>query len=152
MGETGKLLVLTAFASLAFGCTTNEEPTAAKTARLIFSSHDPHGRFPNTTITKVGTIDAEKRRYDIYELNFVNPVSRHGQQRVAIIQNSKFIGSYQTNGAKIQIVKGGLSFYDQWEYPAGKINESKDFLPVTDEKFPRETLINGEVVPLEPNI
>jgi hypothetical protein len=152
MGERSKLLALATFASLAFGCATSEEPTAATTARQIFSSHDPHGRFPNTKITKVGTIDAEKQSYEIYELNFVNPVSRHGQQRVAIIQNSKFVGSYQTNGAKIQIVKGGLSFHDQWEYPAGKTNESKDFLPVTDGKLPKETLINGEVVPLEQNI
>ncbi len=34
--------------------------------------------------------------YAIYYLNFTNPVSRHGQQRIAIIKNgSGFMGSYQ---------------------------------------------------------
>jgi hypothetical protein len=152
MEKFSELLALAIMSLLVFACTTGDEPVASLSAGQIFSSHDPEGRFSNTIMSKVGTIVSERRRYEIYELKFVNPVSRHGQQRVAIIQNSNFIGSYQTNGAKIIIEKGGLGFHDQWEYPAGRINKSEDFLPVTDGKFPKETLINGYVVPLEPNI
>ncbi len=38
----------------------------------------------------------EASTYVIYYLEFVNPVSRHGQQRIAIIKNgNSFAGAYQ---------------------------------------------------------
>ena len=51
---------------------------------------------PNTSIARVGRIHVGKIVFAIYYLNFVNPVSRHGQQRVAVIRNGKvFAGSTQ---------------------------------------------------------
>jgi len=64
--------------------------------RAVFAEHDPQGRIPNTTIRPLGTIRVRTSVYEVYYLNFTNPVSLHGQQRIAIIKNgSKFAGSYQ---------------------------------------------------------
>ena len=64
--------------------------------RSVFAAHDPYGRLPNTAIRKLGTVRVNGSAYAIYYLEFVNPVSRHGQQRIAIIKDStSFAGSYQ---------------------------------------------------------
>jgi hypothetical protein len=64
--------------------------------RAIFAKHDPQGRLPNTTTRPLGTIRVRNSVYEVYYLNFTNPVSLHGQQRIAIIKNGgKFMGSYQ---------------------------------------------------------
>jgi hypothetical protein len=62
----------------------------------VFAKHDPQGRLPNTTIRRLGTIRIRNSVYRIYYLDFANPVSLHGQQRIAVIKNgSTFMGSYQ---------------------------------------------------------
>ncbi len=64
--------------------------------RAVFAKHDPQGRLPNTTIRPLGTIRVRNSVYEVYYLDFTNPVSLHGQQRIAIVKNgSKFVGSYQ---------------------------------------------------------
>ncbi len=74
-------------------------PLAASTAvdpRSVFAAHDPQGRLPTTAIRKLGTVTVNAATYDIYYLEFVNPVSRHGQQRIAFIKNgTSFAGAYQ---------------------------------------------------------
>ncbi len=69
--------------------------TRPASPRSVFAKHDPQGRLPNTTIRRLGTIRVLNSAYGIYYLVFANPVSLHGQQRIAIIKNgSKFMGSY----------------------------------------------------------
>jgi len=64
--------------------------------KAVFAQHDPIGRLPNTTIRPIGTIRVRNSVYEVYYLDFTNPVSLHGQQRIAIIKNhSKFMGAYQ---------------------------------------------------------
>ena len=68
----------------------------ADLARTVFASHDPNGRLPNTKIEWRGTVRVEGSQFAIYYLEFINPVSRHGQQRIAVIRNAKeFMGAYQ---------------------------------------------------------
>jgi hypothetical protein len=65
-------------------------------ARTVFRAHDPNGRLPHTKIERRGTVRTYGSEYAIYYLNFTNPLSHHGQQRIAIIKNGrKFMGAYQ---------------------------------------------------------
>lgn len=87
---------------------------AAPNPRAVFAAHDPEGRLPNTQIRKLGSLHVHQSTYSIYYLNFVNPVSLHGQQRVAIIKNgSQFVGAYQCTlgpqDAKLKIGKDRLT-------------------------------------------
>jgi hypothetical protein len=62
--------------------------------RAVFAKHDPIGRLPHTKIEKLGTVRVRKSMFDIYYLDFTNPVSLHGMQRIAVIKNGKdFMGS-----------------------------------------------------------
>ena len=64
--------------------------------RAVLAKHDPEKRLPNTSIERLGTIRVSNAGYAIYYLNFANPVSHHGQQRIAVIKNGiKFMGSHQ---------------------------------------------------------
>jgi hypothetical protein len=64
--------------------------------KAVLAKHDPQGRLPNTTIRPLGTIRVRNSVYEVYYLDFTNPVSLHGQQRIAIVKNgSEFMGSYQ---------------------------------------------------------
>jgi hypothetical protein len=64
--------------------------------RTVFAKHDPQGRLPNTNIQKLGTVRVKSTIYSIYYLDFSNPVSPHGQQRIAIIKNgTEFSGAYE---------------------------------------------------------
>ena len=66
------------------------------TPRILFATHDPERRLPHTGIRKLGTVRVRSASYAIYFLSFVNPVTRHGQQRLAIIRNgTEFAGAYQ---------------------------------------------------------
>jgi hypothetical protein len=68
----------------------------ADPVHAVFSAHDPEGRLPNTDIERRGTVRAFGSEYAIYYLTFINPVSHHGQQRIAIIKNAReFMGAYQ---------------------------------------------------------
>lgn len=80
----------------------------------LFAEHDPYGRLPNTKILKLGELIVSPNVYAIYYLTFVNPVSRHGQHRIAIIRNStEFMGAYQCwleeGGAELTIGEDRLS-------------------------------------------
>lgn len=74
-------------------------PLAASSAgnpRSVFAAHDPQGRLPNTAVRKLGTVRLKATTYAIYYLEFMNPLSHHGQQRIAIIKNgTRFAGAYQ---------------------------------------------------------
>jgi CxxC motif-containing protein (DUF1111 family) len=68
----------------------------AQSPREVFALHDPQHRMPNTSISRVGQVHVGDVVFAVYFLNFVNPVSRHGQQRVAVIKNGKMLaGSVQ---------------------------------------------------------
>ena len=72
--------------------------------RAVFARHDPDGRLPNTRIKFAGSIRIGRDHFRVYDLNFTNPISRHGMQRVAIILNGRrFLGSYQTDGQTISV-------------------------------------------------
>ena len=63
--------------------------------RTVFARHDPQGRLPNTKIRKLGVVRVKAATYDIYYLDFSNPVSLHGLQQIAIIRNgNQFAGAY----------------------------------------------------------
>lgn len=63
--------------------------------RTGFARHDPQGRLPNTKIEKLGVVRVKAVKYDIYYLNFTNPISLHGLQEIAIIRNgNQFAGAY----------------------------------------------------------
>lgn len=82
------------FAVFLFGAPVAVSP--ADNAVSVFAANDPNGRLPNTAIRKLGTVRVKASTYAIYYLEFVNPVSRHGQQRIAIIKNgTSFSGAYQ---------------------------------------------------------
>lgn len=71
-------------------------PVYATNPRAVFAQHDPDGRLPNTHISKLGVIHVGEVRYDIYYLDFENPVSLHGQQRIAMIRNrDRFAGAFE---------------------------------------------------------
>lgn len=86
--------IVLSFAAFFFGM-----PVGASTAdnpKSVFAAHDPEHRLPNTAIRMLGTVRVNASRYAIYYLEFVNPVSRHGQQRIAIVKNGAiFAGAYQ---------------------------------------------------------
>jgi hypothetical protein len=83
-----------AFTALMLGKTVAASPAA--NPRSVFATHDPYGRLPNTAIRKLGAVRVKESTYVIYYLEFVNPASHHGQQRIAIIKNGKiFAGAYQ---------------------------------------------------------
>jgi hypothetical protein len=64
--------------------------------QAILAKHDPDRRLPNTTIEHRGSIKIGGATFDIYYLEFVNPESLHGQQRIAVVRNHKdFMGAYQ---------------------------------------------------------
>lgn len=64
--------------------------------RAVLAKHDPDGRIANTKIEWRGELRVGRSKYTIYYLTFVNPISRHGQQRIAIVRNGReFMGSYQ---------------------------------------------------------
>lgn len=70
-------------------------PVGAADPRAVFARHDPYGRLPNTKIRKLGVIRVKAVTYDIYYLDFSNPVSLHGLQQIAIIKNEdQFAGAY----------------------------------------------------------
>jgi len=72
------------------------EQVVSTNPRAVFARHDPGGRLPNTDIRELGMIRIHGTIYSIFYLNFVNPVSRHGQQRIAIIKNgTEFAGAYE---------------------------------------------------------
>jgi hypothetical protein len=76
------------------GGAANTSPSVQ--ARAALAAHDPYGRLPNTRIELRGTIRARRLEFSIYYLDFSNPLSLHGQQRIAIIKNDReFMGSYQ---------------------------------------------------------
>ena len=82
----------------------------------VFSAHDPEGRLPNTQIRELGAVHVKGATYSIYYLTFVNPISRHGQHRIAIIRNgSEFAGAYQCwleqGGARLVIGEDRLTVY-----------------------------------------
>ncbi|MBS0477510.1 MAG: hypothetical protein JSR28_20460 [Proteobacteria bacterium] len=83
-------------AFVAFMLGTTMAASSVPSPRSVFADHDPYGRLPNTAIRKLGTVRGKASAYVIYYLEFVNPVSRHGQQRLAIIKNGKsFAGAFQ---------------------------------------------------------
>ena len=70
--------------------------TSAADPKAIFARHDPQNRLPNTTIKQLGTVRVGDVIYSIYYLDFSNPVSLHGQQRIAVIRNgTQFAGAYE---------------------------------------------------------
>jgi len=73
-------------------------PLSATTSapRAVFAAHDAEGRLPHTSIRKLGAVRVRSASYSIYYLTFVNPISHHGQQRIAVIKNGiHFAGAYQ---------------------------------------------------------
>jgi hypothetical protein len=82
-------LSLAIFAPLVVSATT-------PSIRAILSQHDPEGRLPHTIVEQRGTIRVGRAKFTILYLNFTNPISHHGQQRIAIIRNNReFAGAYQ---------------------------------------------------------
>lgn len=67
----------------------------ANSPRDVFSHHDPNGRLPNTRIQSLGQMTVQGSRFTAFYLTFVNPVSHHGQHRIAVIRNdTEFVGSF----------------------------------------------------------
>lgn len=86
--------LLLSFAAFLLGMPV--QASSAGDPRSVFAAHDPEGRLPNTAIRKLGTVRVKAATYVIYYLEFVNPLSRHGQQRIAIVKNgTSFAGAYQ---------------------------------------------------------
>ena len=94
------------------------QPVSARTlepsgVRAIFARHDPDGRLANTRIRFAGSTRIGRNLYRVYDLNFTNPISHHGMQRVAVVLNGRtFLGSYQTDGQTIS-VRGRRIFSSQ---------------------------------------
>jgi len=104
---------------LFFAMTLSGAPAAATSvddARSVFAAHDADGRLPNTVIRKLGTVRVKTSTYSVFYLKYVNPVSRHGQQRIAIIKNGiSFAGAYQCtigpNDARLIVGKDRLTVW-----------------------------------------
>lgn len=76
-------------------CVTPPAHSQLPYPRSVFKNHDPDGRLRYTEINKLGTVTVRRAVFSIYYLNFTNPISRHGQQRISIIKNGRdFMGSY----------------------------------------------------------
>lgn len=86
---------LCSFALLLAATTALASPRAPD-PKAVFARHDPEGRLPNTDIRKLGVVRVKGATYDIYYLDFSNPVSQHGMQQIAIIKNGVgFAGAYR---------------------------------------------------------
>jgi hypothetical protein len=75
---------------------TPARPGHSPSPRSVFARHNDDGRLAHTKITKLGIVRVERAQFSIYYLEFVNPVSHHGMQQIAIIKNGReFAGAYQ---------------------------------------------------------
>ena len=64
--------------------------------RIILAKHDPEHRINHTAVQRLGSIRVANQSFAIYLLNFTNPVSKHGQQQIAVIKGGlTFLGSQQ---------------------------------------------------------
>jgi hypothetical protein len=108
-------------------------PEHALDPRAVFAKNDHNGRLANTKITELGIIRTKGVRYSVYYLEFVNPISHHGMQQIAVIRNGKeFSGSYQCSlgvdqygGAKLTVGKDRLTvrLYDGVNRPSLPANQ-----------------------------
>lgn len=121
-GQASRELIIDRMARwlvLFFALTLSGAPVVASSvddARSVFAAQDPQGRLPNTVVRKLGTVKVITSTYSIFYLEFVNPVSRHGQQRIAIIKNgTSFAGAYQCtlspNDARLILGKDRLTLW-----------------------------------------
>jgi hypothetical protein len=104
--QSGYLLAMRLFwtISLLLVCASGAiHANRADPVLTVLRAHDPDGRLPHTKIERRGAVRAYGSEYAIYYLNFTNPRSRHGQQRIAIIKNGReFMGAYQCTLGKGQ--------------------------------------------------
>ena len=85
---------------------TPSPATSVIDVRTIFARHDPDDRIDHTAIKRLGYIRVANSTFAIYLLNFSNPVSKHGQQRIAVIKGGlTFLGSQQCTLLDAQHVK-----------------------------------------------
>lgn len=120
------------------------EPLAAK----IFARFDCYGRLAHTQITEVGEIRSKRRTFTIYNLWFVDPQSRHGMKRLAIIEGAVFRGSYIISSWATPIYREGqIKFVCE----KGAICEGENFA-IANGKLPRRLWVDGEVNALEDTI
>lgn len=80
--------------------------TSTTRVKAIFAKHDPERRIDHTSIKRLGIIRTRKSAFAVYLLNFTNPISHHGLQRIAVIRDgSTFIGSQQCAMVSIGQIK-----------------------------------------------
>ena len=106
--------------ALAFvSATTTPATPTGRNVRAILARHDPDGRLPHTSVKLLGKVRTRTASYAVYYLEFVNPLSHRGQQRIAIIANgSRFGGAYQctlgTGGASIRFARDRFTVSDHF--------------------------------------
>ena len=119
-------------------------------AKPVLAAHDSEGRFRYTLIKKVGNAHVKGRIFSIFDLNFINPVSQHGMQLVAILEGRRFLGAYQTSGSVISIRGSRIHFacdrYDRLHYY--EFCERKYFqdIDLSKSNLPMHRLIRGDFV------
>ena len=151
-----KILLAPAFLFLALGaCAQNAKDETmgieAQDARALFAKHDEDGRLANTDIEKVGDIHVGSRTFSIFDLNFTNPVSRHGMQHVAILEGQKFLGAYQTDGAIISLESDAIKFSCP-DYDVQCSRSEFQSISLTKGRLPQHVLIYGLVQDLSNTI
>ncbi len=110
----GWVLLLACLAAAATAATPTE-----RNALAVLARHDPYGRLPHTKVELLGKVRTRTASYAVYYLEFVNPLSHHGQQRIAIIANgSRFSGAYQCtlgpSGAAIRFARDRFTVSDRF--------------------------------------
>ncbi|WP_162789501.1 hypothetical protein [Altererythrobacter sp. ZODW24] len=125
-------------------------------AHAVFSQNDCCGRLDNTKIVKVGDAKVGKRIYSVFDLDFINPKSRHGMQRIAIIEGDQFRGSYTTEGAKIvidgNIISLSCDAAESLHYRQSCNSEWFEPIDLSSNTLPAKILISGYLVDLEQTI
>lgn len=146
------LVSLTAVALLTGACAADTHVAGERSVRQIFAEHDCCGRLANTSIAKIGVLRGGDRRFEIYDLYFVNPVSEHGLSQVAIVEGDTFVGSYQNDGAIISIKGDDLHFSCRDDDANWCKPDNHQIISFRSGRLPQHILINGTVVQRDDSI
>jgi hypothetical protein len=114
----------------------------------LFEKHDCCGRLAHSKITKVGDIRSGGRTFTIYSLWFVNPQSRHGMRRLAIVEGSRFRGSYIISSWATPMLKDGVV-----RFKCGRVSACGGHnFAIREGRLPAKLWVDGEVNELEQTI
>ncbi len=130
------------------GAACATQAASRSTPADLFITHDCCGRLAHSQITKVGEIRSGGRTFAIYSLWYVNPQSRHGMKRLAVVEGRRFRGSYIISSWATPELEGNVvKFICSKSDPC-----AGDNFTIADGKIPSRLWVDGEINQLEDTI